>query len=443
MRYFVFIFIVSFFAGCAQKKAAEPETAQAELPQSVVDLQNVDQNVSAYVDTINERYIGSLESYEKHYFLPWNIDKIDISLHEAMWAYRAFRSANSYGENLQPLKASFFKDIYERSNFKDFSTLNKPAITLKRIDIRAFPTDKPLLMDPNEAGEGFPFDYMQNSTIAPNKPILVSHFSRDREWAFIEASFAYGWVKSRDIAFIPLQYAKLYQKAQKEFVMKESEPIYDAKGNFLFRSRIGMMLPEIDEKDDSFTILTIGNYKENEAYYIESNISKEILHKDVLKFNKENIAKILNEVMHVEYGWGGMYGQRDCSSMLRDFYAPFGLWLPRNSYEQGKVGKVVSFDGLHDEEKVALIKEEGIPFETLLYKKGHIMLYVGVKNDKVIIFQNTWGIKTKKDGEEGRFIIGKPIFSTLELGKELPDYDENASILRQLKSMNILTQSNN
>ncbi|MBA1432009.1 MAG: SH3 domain-containing protein [Epsilonproteobacteria bacterium] len=433
MRYILYVFIAVFLSACAQK----PIPKIQETPS---DLLEVNQSVTAYLDTINERNISSLEAFEKHYFNLWNIKKIDISKKEAMWAYRSFRVGNSYGENLQPLKQSFFDDIYARSNFAAYSSLNKPAITLKALNIRAFPTDKPLLMDPKKAGEGFPFDYMQNSLIAPNKPILVSHYSRDKEWVFIEASFAYGWVKARDIAFIPKAYAKLYQEAEKEFVIKESHPIYDAQGNFLFRSRIGMLLPEIKENNASYTVLSIGNYKNNEAFYIRSTIPKSVLHKGILEFNVKNIAMIFQEVSAVKYGWGGMYQQRDCSSILRDFFAPFGLWLPRNSYEQSKLGKVISLEGLSDTQKLQLIKEKAVPFETLLYKKGHILLFVGVKNGEPIVFHATWGIKTKKDEKEGRFIIGKPIFSTLELGSNLKDYDKNASILTQLKSMNILTQ---
>ena len=442
MRYIIYVFIVLFLSACAQKPAPQPDnnTTQTEKKEVVSDLFEVNQDVTAYLDDINERNISTLEEFEKHYFKPWNLEKIDISMEEAMWAYRSFRVGNSYGENLQPLKQSFFDDIYARSNFKAYSSLNKPAITLKALNIRAFPTDRPLLMDPNKAGEGFPFDYMQNSSIAANKPILVSHYSRDKEWVFIEASFAYGWVKARDIAFIPKAYAKLYQEAEKEFVIQENHPIYDAKGNFLFRSRIGMLLPEIDENNASYRVLTIANYKNSEAFYIKSKIPKSVLHKDILEFNAKNIAMIFHEVSDVKYGWGGMYGQRDCSSILRDFFAPFGLWLPRNSYEQSKVGKVISLEGLSDAQKLALIKGKAVPFETLLYKKGHILLFVGVKNDKPIVFHATWGVKTKKDGKEGRFIIGKPIFSTLELGSNLRDYDKDASILTQLKSMNILTQ---
>ncbi len=136
------------------------------------------------------------------------------------------------------------------------------------------------------------------------------------------------------------------------------------------------------------------------------------------------------------YGWGGMYGQRDCSSTLRDAFIPFGIWLPRNSLQQSKLGDVISLEGLSDEAKIATIKEKATAFKTLLYKQGHIVLYVGTYKGKVVVFQNTWGIKTDKDGIEGRFIVGKTLFSTLQIGEDLKEYDEDAGLLRNLKSMN-------
>lgn len=49
-----------------------------------------------------------------------------------------------------------------------------------------------------------------------------------------------------------------------------------------------------------------------------------------------------------------------------------------------------------------------------------------------------WGIKTKEEGKEGRYIIGKALFSTLNFGNNLDSYDDNSSIIHNLKSMNIL-----
>ena len=156
-----------------------------------------------------------------------------------------------------------------------------------------------------------------------------------------------------------------------------------------------------------------------------------------MTLNQQNITTLVDAIVHTHYGWGGMYGERDCSSTLRDLFAPFGIWLPRNSSYQAKVGKVISLSGLGDDAKIALIKKEGIPFETLLHKKGHILLYTGVYDNKVVVMHNLWGIKISGGGKDGRIIVGKTVFSTLEIGKEQKFY--NGSLLSKLDSMNILT----
>jgi len=151
----------------------------------------------------------------------------------------------------------------------------------------------------------------------------------------------------------------------------------------------------------------------------------------------EYIVKLM---LKSHYSWGGLYEERDCSSTLRDLYAPFGIWLPRNSSEQSKIGKVISLKNLSIEEKKKTIIDKAIPFETLLYKKGHILLYLGVYKGEITVLHNVWGIKTMHNGVEGRNIIGRTIISSLELGKESEGYNPDKAILARLSSMNILTQ---
>lgn len=280
---------------------------------------------------------------------------------------------------------------------------------------------------------------MQNSSIEANEPLFVSHYSKNKEWVYVFSNFASGWLEARDIVFLDQKYTDIWQKAEQVFMIKDDVPIFDNDGNFLFNSKIGMMFSLIDEDKDSYTILTVSNYRNSTPLFLRSTLSKEIAHKGIFTLGKDNLEKIMNGVFYTNYGWGGMYGQRDCSSMLRDMFAPFGIWLPRNSYQQSKIGEVISLENLSDEEKVKLIKEKAVPFQTLLYKKGHIVLYVGTYNDEIVVFHDTWGIKTKKDGIEGRIVIGKTIFSTLKLGKNQDYYDKDSELLRNLKSMNILT----
>ncbi|MDD2790523.1 MAG: SH3 domain-containing protein [Sulfurimonas sp.] len=438
---FSYLFVVAFlFFGCSNQKLEPKVEIIVEQNIPIYDLVRLAQTPEVYTKDINftASPLEIQERFERAYFRVWNIEKQSTFLEEVKWPFRSYTPKNSYGENLQPHTQSFFDLMYENSNFDDFSTLNKRAVTLYRLDLRLFPTNTPLLHDPSLAGEGFPFDYLQNSSVHANKPLFVSHYSKDKEWVYVFSSFASGWVKTNQIAFLDKIYTDLWQNAQQVFLTEDNIALHDEEGNFLFKSKIGMMLALIDEDDENYTLLAVSSYKISEPQFVKTKISKAFAHKEKLDFTSENLNKIVGQLALSHYGWGGMHEQRDCSSMMRDLFAPFGVWLPRNSYSQSRVGQVISFEGMSDEEKIQTIKEKGIPFKTLLYRKGHIVLYVGTVADEIVIFHDTWGIRTLKDGVEGRVVIGRAIFSSLYLGEEQKYFDTNATMLKSFKSMNIL-----
>lgn len=434
MKYIFSLFIVMFFVSCS---ATRNDLVKFDND-NILDLKRFPQSSLEY---LNKSKIDGLETssdeYEKRYFRVWNEIPKDTK-EEVMWPFSSFTYGDMYGENLKLIGEDVFKDIEYNSNFDKYKTLNKNAVTLRHTDIRAFPTSKPMFRKPSIAGEGFPFDYMQNSTVSANKPILISHYSKDKEWAFIFTSFTSGWVKSKDVIAIDKKYTNMWQKAKQVFITKDGIPLYDEKGNFLFESRVGMMLALVKEYNSSYRVLTVSSYKYHQPNYHKTKLSKYIASKEIMEFKKDNIQKIFDEVSKSKYGWGGMYGQRDCSSTLRDMFAPFGVWLPRNSYQQSVVGKVISLDGLSDEQKLQLIKKEAKPFRTLFYKQGHILLYVGVMKGEVVALHNVWGVKTKQGENEGRIVIGRTVYSSLKLGEEQKYYDADSEILSNLKSMNII-----
>jgi len=436
LRFYIF-FIFILFYGCSTHT---PHQGKAlEDNKTLLDLEKISQSPSFYTKDVKKKHLD-IDLFAKNYFRVWNQERISASMKDAMWAHDRFRYGDSYGENLQLLPQEFFTKSLENANFEAFATLNKRAVSLKLLNMRAYPTGTPLFKDPKKAGEGFPFDYLQNSTVAANKPLLVSHYSKDRAWVFVESSFGFGWVKADDIVFLDKKYTDIWQKAEQIFLLSDTSALYSQKGEFLFKTRVGMVLPLISEDAQSYTVLVITKGSGSKPLYLQSRVSKEEAYKGVLTFQAENIDRVINELLKAKYGWGGMYEQRDCSSTLRDFYTPFGLWLPRNSSRQAEQGRVISLENLNNDEKIEKIKKSAIPFETFLYKQGHIVLYAGVMDGDIIVFQNVWGVKTMLDGEEGRYVVGKTIFSTLELGKELATYDEKASLLSNLKSLNLLVE---
>lgn len=403
------------------------------------DLIHFPQDISLYAEynVLNQENIYEIQQqFDGHYYRPWTYTVAPICANEAAWPIRAFKGG--YGSNLKPYDSSWFTEMAEQSNFQAFSTLNQPALTTKWMSLRVFPTSKPLYKNPAAPGDGYPFDLLQNSSVAFNEPIFLSHTSKDGAWSYIFTNNASGWVETNNIVTLTTDQIEILKGKEKLFITEDRTPLRDSENRFVAYSRIGMVFPFMSENNESYKALfvdTSGKIK-------ELLIPKSSAHIGIRLFNKEDLTKIGTHLLRNTYGWGGMFEERDCSSMIRDYFTPFGIWLPRNSAQQAKKGEVISFQDLNNSQKIALIKEKGVPFETILYKKGHVLLYVGTYEDTVMVMHNIWGIRTKdKEGLKGRVIVGRTIISTLELGADVENFDSDNMLLNTLVSMNIFTKA--
>jgi len=415
-------------------------------PHLIEDLYRFPQEIEVYANKSalsHKRFYAVQKAFDKNYFSVWHYTKPPESSFTARWPFRVYSQGCSYGDNLQLLESSWFDKMLEEANFKAFGKVNRYGLTLHFASLRNFPTHKPLFRDPSLAGEGFPFDYLQNSAVHANEPIYISHYSKDRAWVYVYTAYASGWLPSYTIAFMSKKERKKWQKQKPVYLLKEKVALTDTKGHFLFYSRVGMRLSFIRKTHEYTYARAVAPGAFNKPTFVTIRFDNADVTTAPLLINHANLTKITAGVMQSNYGWGGLYEERDCSSTLRDIFAPFGIWMPRNSRQQSRIGKVIPFEDLNITAKEALIKEKAIPFETFLHRKGHIMLYLGTYDDNIMILHNMWGIKTVDDNEEeGRVIVGKVVISTLEIGSEQNGYDYNNSLLPSLDSMNIFTYVN-
>ncbi len=437
VSHYVSIVVVSLLLTACVKTPVRTDAGQP-----IEDLVKFPQSAGAYRDNIHSHpeLMPVQQKYDALYFEPWSYKNPPFELESILWPFASYTYGRSYGENLQLLPEEWFVHMQEKGNFQAYGTFNKKAVSLCYLNLRNFPTHKPVFRDPSKAGEGFPFDYMQNSGVHANEPIFISHLSSDGEWAYVFTTYATGWTPLSTLAYIDEDVAETWKRSQQISFVAEHFPLTDLEGDFVLESRVGMRLPIISIEPTHYIALAITGGKEHSAIYTKVKVPLEMATRQTMNINQENMMRIVDLMLESKYGWGGLFEERDCSSMLRDLYAPFGVWLPRNSSEQSKVGRVVSLEDISLEEKKKRIIKEGVPFETLLYKKGHILLYLGEYEGEIVVMHNVWGIKTMHNGREGRTVIGRAVISSLDLGKERGDYDERKGILSQLRSMNILTQ---
>ncbi|MCF6201777.1 MAG: SH3 domain-containing protein, partial [Hydrogenimonas sp.] len=324
--------------GCAQKITKEPKTLENLSHFAVQTLPLAPKEASrAYNRFLSKRY------------MPWQIDKINASMEEIRWGERFILKNKIFSFNRKPLKRGELNRVIVNSNYGSINILRKRAITIYPSNLRLFPSSKPLFLDPSMPGEGYPFDYNQNSAIKAMTPLFVSHLSLDGGWAFVQTPFALGWLPIRDIAYLDKSETLKIMGLENVVIVSDNTPIYDAKQNFLFYAKIGSIFPAVGEQKGFYEIL-IPKKAEDRALFQKSLIPASKAKRMPLDMSKENIFAVAEELLGEPYGWGGVAGGRDCSAMTRDFFAPFGIWLPRNSAKQAKEGEVVELSGLSDKE---------------------------------------------------------------------------------------------
>ncbi len=369
--------------------------------------------------------------YIKKYFIPWNQNKVTYTVEDATWGF-AYKQKTIYLENHIQASQEWFDKQIENSNFENYNTILKKAITLKNSDIRVFPTSSPMFYNPKKLGEGFPFDYNQNSAIKINTPIFLSHYSKDRAWVYMQSNSVGGWIKVNDIAIVDEEFIQGFKTNNYAVAIEEKFPIYD--NSFREYVKVATIFPKFQDK-----YIIAKKDISNKAIITYITIKPSSVESIPLEFNSNNRIKIAKSLLDEPYGWGGLLNNRDCSSFTQDFFIPFGKFLSRNSKAQTKNGKYHDISNFSKKEKKEYIKQNGIPFSTLVYLKGHIMLYVGIKNNEPLVMHNMWSVRLKnKWGKKARHIIGKATITTLEPGKELKDFDENNNVLRQVLGIVVL-----
>lgn len=382
------------------------------------------------------------QEFKERFFSPWNREIPSISPENALWAFDAWKERLPWGENLRPRSREFLESLKVNCAMKDWGSLNRKTVACRDTDLRALPTDRPFFRDPSLAGEGFPFDYLQNSRVKAGEPLFAGHFSADGRWLFVETGYAAGWVDSRDAALVDEGLAQIWRESPLAFVIKDDVPVKDEKGSYMFSAKIGTILPIFSAgvRGGPIRAGVPARDRDGNAFLEDTLLPAGSTSNGPLEFTRWNVALMVNEMLGTPYGWGDSLGNRDCSGAMRDLFAVFGIWLPRNSAAQAKAYHFVSLEGLTGEEKEKTLLLKGKPFATLLRIPGHIMLYLGEYRGKPCVFHSFWGVRTSSGGIEGRHVFGEAVITTLRPGREVDDFDTSrGDLLDRLAGMTLLT----
>ncbi len=413
----------------------------------------------------NKRYDN--KDFRDNYFYAWKQNKDSFA--ENFKKSPAFKVHFYFKQNPQSpciqgnynaLTDNWAEDLNKNINPNAFPNIAEYGIILNETNVREVPTDEFCFKRVRSAGEGYPFDYFQYTTLWMGTPVLILHQSEDEMWYFVASPYSTGWIKSSDIGQVSNPQKKKIESGLLMAITKENTLLKTSYGTK--KAQIGTLLPLFKNN----TVCIPRRTKNGKTAFDKVELAADDMELMPLEFNESNIRKLLDGLMGNKYSWGGLGGGRDCSATLKDFLTPFGIWLPRNSSQQKNVGKVIPLSGTRDD-KGKSIAENGIPFLTVIYKRGHSMLYVGTNQKGVpLIFHNAWGLKViiedKKlaeianakekyglfgisDSDENkvksRYIIGKAAITTVEPEAGFPKSEKITFdyFIENIISMNLLT----
>ena len=380
------------------------------------------------------------EDFLQKYFRPWHAGEPIFPKDTLFWPLDPDWDKQLFGENTLPRSPEWLASLFAKAQPDRFPLFDARGITLTNTDLRAMPTQKPAFHDFAEPGEGYPFDYFQNSALWANTPVHIVHASTDNKWLLVEAGWVFGWVQARDIGLVDSQFVAAFEQNEMAAFIKDRVPVIDAGGTFRFTGRVGGLLPVIDQQNDTALVLIAAADNKKRAVVRRARLAPGDWARFPLALTRGKLARLADGFLGQVYGWGGVYENRDCSALLRDLFTPFAIWLPRNSTQQARQGRVISLEGLSSREKTRLILEKGVPFLTLLRKPGHIMLYIGSSQGRPLIMHSLWGLKTRDFLQgEGRYVIGRTVITSLNPERGLPFFLRPPNgLLQQVLSMNIL-----
>lgn len=260
--------------------------------------------------------------------------------------------------------------------------------------LRAYPTTRMFFEDIDNKDE----DSNLLAAIRLGEPMVALSVSMGGGFYYVKTSNCSGWVEVENAAVCESysQWLSAWNIVPDEALVVTGSRVYLSYSNqkkALSNKELSMgavlrVVPEEKIPESVWGRSTMYNY----VVYIpirleDGSYSQEVAliaeNSDVsvgfLTFTKEHIIEQAYKCLGNVYGWGGGLHSEDCSGYIRDIFKCFGLELPRNTtWQQEMPVKKYDMSVLDMEDKCSLLNK--LPAGTVLFMKGHEMLYLGKDN---------------------------------------------------------------
>lgn len=312
---------------------------------------------------------------------------------QAMGALSEYMASGYYRADGEQVRYSDVAEVL--ANIDDAEVTDKEearyGICVTLADVRAVPTD---LLITDMAGDN-DFDTLQNSYVRVNEPVVIRTQTADGSWYYCDTWCVCGWIKAENIALCKdrVEWLGAWQIPREELLVVTGGKFYLDAANVNSASSqrmltMGTTLKLVQEKDYDPALTNRAAYHNtavwlpvrDEAGNYATTIALIPQHCDYslgyLPLTTENVLNVAFTMLGDAYGWGGMLAVPDCSQYIRNIYKCFGLELPRNTTWQSAMPALkADLSELDEDAKADTL--DALPVGTILFFRGHEMLYLG------------------------------------------------------------------
>lgn len=300
------------------------------------------------------------------------------------------------------------------------------GIIVNRSDVRAYPTYEIIADDPGDND----FDNVQNSGVRVGEPVVVLASSFNEDFYLCLTSCVSGWIPSEDVAICANK--KEWLSAWKfdsddvmvvtdsKIMLERSNTSPELSGLVL---TMGTVLQKVHPNEYEKMITNRSTYynypvwipvRDEEGMYDRRQALISMHHSlsdGYVPLTSNNIVRQAYAMLGDTYGWGGMLASADCSSYIRDVYKCFGLELPRNTTWQSAMPAEKYDITLADTDDRKFLLDTLLP-GTILFFKGHEMIYLGSVEDKYYVISSTSSMMDPETDEKMR--VRSIVINTLD-----------------------------
>lgn len=346
------------------------------------------------------------------------------------------RASPRYHSSGRQASGEFYKNLADYMDIAAMPPAINPGygVVVRFSDQRILPTLEPLYGDSSEVD----FDTLQNNTLELGTPLLLLHRTRDMKWTYVRSSASSGWVESRHIARCSPEVLEEYIHPERFVViLRPKADIYRNPALAYSEEyvQMGVRLPLIEVEENAYQVMI--PICDSQGYLVKQRgyVQKKQAMEGYLPYTARNILQQAFEMLNAPYGWGGMYGEQDCSRYIQQVFATVGVNLPRNSADQAMVGKrVAEFNPDTPEITKVRSLDQALGGVTLLYLKGHIMLYLGKTGFLPYAIHETWAYRASDGDQESTYKINRVAVTDLDLGKG----SRSGSLLERLRTVHMI-----